>query len=115
MSETTAILAYGEGLERVTQQHPDLKFVPAGDARLSRLCRECGDDVVLVQQFPAPHRFGRRRHWAPKRIGMLVPLAALERARVKTAQQKLGAHLAKLQAQSPDTDGIQTCDEEPKL
>ena len=115
VSETTAILAYGEGLERVAQQHPDLKFVPAGDARLSRLCRECGDDVVLVQQFPEPHRFGRRRHWAPKRIGILVSLATLERARAETELHKPGAQAAKLQAQSPDRDGIQTCDEEPKL
>ena len=46
---------------------------------------------------------------------MLVPLAALERARTETAQHKPGAQSAKPQAQSPDTDGIQTCDEEPKL
>lgn len=108
MSETTAILAYGEGLERVAQQHPDLKFVPGGDARLSRLCRECGDDVVLVQQFPEPHRFGRRRHWAPKRIGMLVTPAALERARVKIEQQERSAQLAKVQAKGPDANEIET-------
>ena len=115
VSETTAILAYGEGLERVTEQHSGLTFVPAGDGRLSRLCRQYGDDVVLLQQFPEPHRCGRRRHWAPKRIGILVSLATLERARAETELDKPGAQAAKLQAQSLDRDGIQTCDEEPKL
>ncbi len=80
MSETTVLLEHGQAVDQVAAKHPGLVFVPAGNARLTRQCRKATEELVVVMQFPTPHYWGQRRHWAPKQVGLFVTPAALAEA-----------------------------------